>query len=281
METVREISPEPDETTRPRAATEVGQRIAGILDAAEASAEKIRSSARAEAAQILHQAHERAAARMEELTLEPERIRDEAARQADAVRAAADAYAAETRDAADAYSSKVGASADTYSDETHASADDYAEETRRAADETARQLRQDAEADVRKIEEDGRRLQKELADQTRQLVAVRDQAAVRVRAAIGGLRGAADELETETLAAAGIDVGEPEAAARVLTRLFRREAPVNAPSASAVHAAPSPSPSDDLYDRAKELGIRGRSKMNRAELEAAVHAASAADGDDS
>jgi hypothetical protein len=258
--TTEEKEPPAEESASPRASTEVGQRIAAILDAAEASAEKIRGDARTEATEIVRQAHERAATRMEELTREPERIRDEAAQAADATRAAADAYSSETR-----------AAADGYSVETRAAADTYAAQTRAAADADARQLRQDAESDVRKIEEEGRRRQKELADQTRRLAEVRDEAVGKVREAIGGLRGAADTLEHETLPAVGIEPGVP-AETRGLARLLRRDAGPLANGNGAV--ADDVTPADDLYARAKQLGIRGRSKMSRAELEQAVVAAS-------
>src|SRR5919197_1120235 len=65
-------------------ASEIGERIAAIPDAAEGSAERIRAEARAEAAEILHRAHERAAARVAELTHEANedvrRIEDEGRR---------------------------------------------------------------------------------------------------------------------------------------------------------------------------------------------------------
>jgi hypothetical protein len=261
--TTEETQTPAGESAPPRASTEVGQRIAAILDAAEASAEKIRGDARSEATQIVRQAHERAANRMEELTREPERIRDEAARDADATRASAEAYASETRAAADGYST-----------ETRGAADTYAAETRAAADTDAKQLRQDAESDVRKIEDEGRRRQKELADQTRRLAEVRDEAVGKVREAIGGLRGAADTLEHETLPAVGIEPGAAAPEARGLARLLRRDA---APVVNGNGADPDDAtPADDLYAQAKQLGIRGRSKMSRAELEQAVVAASAA-----
>ena len=54
-------------------------------------------------------------------------------------------------------------------------------------------------------------------------------------------------------------------------------APVGSPPADRPHAAgPKPVPArreptrDELYERAKELGIKGRSKMNKAELQRAV-----------
>jgi hypothetical protein len=86
----------------PFAPSEIGERIAAILDAAEASAERIRSDARNEAAQILREAHERAARRALELTAEPERLRDEAARAAVATRSQADADAGRLVSAAQA-----------------------------------------------------------------------------------------------------------------------------------------------------------------------------------
>jgi alanyl-tRNA synthetase len=84
----------------PQATSEVGDRIAAILDAAEASAERIRTQAREEAAEILRHAHAEAATRAEELSREPQRLRDEAAAAAETTRQTAEHHAAELRAAA-------------------------------------------------------------------------------------------------------------------------------------------------------------------------------------
>ena len=241
-----------EHVTTPRAADEIGARITAILDAAEASAEKIRTEARAEAAQIVHQAHERAAARVEELTREPERLRDEAARESDEVRALANAYAEETRSKADVEAADLVA----------------------AAQREAQELRRDANDDVQRNEDEGRRRQDELNAQIRELSGVRDEAIEHIRAAAGGLRSAAERLETQVLPAAGGPAPEPPPA-RGWSKLLRR-GPEASPSNDGSRV-----PSDDLYERAKELGIRGRSKMTRAELEEAVRNTSTANGDGS
>lgn len=242
----------------PLASTEVGQRIAAILDAAEASAEGIRAAARAEAAEIMRQTHERSAVRAVELTREPERLRDEAARASDEVRTEADAYAAQTRSAAKAEAQELVA----------------------AAEREAQSLRQAAQDDVRRIEEEGRRRQQELGLEIRELTQVRGDAIDNIRVAVGGLRGAADRLESQLPA-----TGEPSeadlsqnGAGRGWARLLRRESNGHGPSLHVVDAATAASPSDDLYERAKELGIRGRSKMSKAELEDAVRSASTSNG---
>jgi vacuolar-type H+-ATPase subunit E/Vma4 len=239
---------------------EVGERIAAILNAAEASAEQIRTHARDEAAEILRHAHETAASRVTELTREPERLRDEAQAHAHATRTAADDYAAETRQTA----------------ETHAR--QLVDDAEREADE----LRAAAQAEVRRIEEEGRRRQRELTDQIRALHGVRDDAVGALQAATGGLREAAQRLESQVLPIVDADAEsafERDAGARPWSRLFKRETPPVVLNGDGAHVEDAESPSDDLYERAKELGIRGRSKMSRDELEAAVQQALGAAGD--
>lgn len=239
---------------------EVGERIAAILNAAEASAEQIRTQARAEAAEIVRRAHETAASRMTELTAEPERLRDEARAQADAARAAADDYSAETRAAADAHARSL--------------VDD--------AEREAASVREAAQQEVGRIEEEARRRQRELGEQIRSLGLVRDEAVEAVRGAMSGLRESAQRLESQVLPYVALsEEGAAEReAARGWSRLFRREAPLAAANGHVpVVDDGGESPSDDLYERAKELGIRGRSKMSRDELEAAVQQALGAAGD--
>jgi hypothetical protein len=226
--------------------SEVGERIAAILDAAEEAAERIRTTARDEAAGILRHAHHTAAQRVEELTREPERLRDEAAQAAHRTREEADAYAAETRSDADRAARDAVATA------------------QREADE----LRQAAHDEVRRIEEDGRRRGQEIAAEIKALTDLRDDTARRVQEVVAGLRSAASGLEERVLPF--VDEAAAAAAAErapsgIFSRLRRRE---EAPPVQANGSA-----ADDLYERAKALGIRGRSKMTREELEEAVREA--------
>jgi hypothetical protein len=229
--------------------SEIGDRIAAILNAAEEAAERIRTTARDEAAGILRHAHETAAHRVEELTREPERLRDEAAQAAH-----------RTREEADAYSSDTRSDADRVARETVAQAQAEAEELRRAA-----------HADVREIEEHGRRRQQEIAAEIKELSELRDDTARRVQDAVAGLRGAASTLEERVLPFVDAQAAEAleRPAAGILGRLRRRETP-EAPPVVETNGATA---ADDLYERAKELGIRGRSKMSREELEEAVRQA--------
>ena len=63
---------------RTKAFTEVGERVAGVLRAAEDAAEQIRADARSEAAAVVERAHEDAAARIQELTRAAEQTRADA-----------------------------------------------------------------------------------------------------------------------------------------------------------------------------------------------------------
>jgi hypothetical protein len=216
---------------------EIGERIAAILNAAEASAEQIRAHARDEAAAILHQAHETAAWRIADLTREPERLRDEAAADALATRSAADEYAAEQR---------------------------------HRADQEARELVARAEAEARRVAEESRGREEAAAARIRSLNEVRDDAAAAVLAAVSGLRETAVRVEAEVM-----PFVDPEAldrrGSRSWSRLLRRDQPASSADEDETDAL---APSDDLYQRAKALGIRGRSKMSRNELESAVTQAS-------
>jgi len=105
---------------------------------------------------------------------------------------------------------------------------------------------------------------------------VRNEALANVQAAVAGLRGAADRLEQQTLPVAGlVEQEQPPARSRGFGR--RRHAEVAAPVAGAP-VTDGHSPSDDLYRRAKELGIRGHKKMTKPELEEAVRTAHASPG---
>jgi DNA anti-recombination protein RmuC len=72
----------------------VGDRVAGILRAAEEAAEQIQAEARAEAENLRRRAHEEAEARIEELSLSASRTRDEAEDEARALVTEAERHAA-------------------------------------------------------------------------------------------------------------------------------------------------------------------------------------------
>ena len=224
------------ETGTTVAANEVGDRIAAILDAAESSAERIRATARDEAADIIRHAHAEAANRVAELTREPPRLRDEAARAAD---------------------------------ETRAAAEEHAQKLVADAKREAHELRTSAEDDVRRIETEGRRRADELNEEIRRLSEIRDGAAGDVRAVVDGLRATADRLHEQVLP--HVDAAVADRDAPGWRRLLRRDS--NGPIALGSEASADGSPADDLYQRAQALGIRGRSKMTRRELEEAVQRA--------
>ena len=78
-----------------------------------------------------------------------------------------------------------------------------------------------------------------------------------------------ERLQADVLGLVDPDVASEQRANRPWPSFLRRDgqrpASVNGSAETAVK-----SPSDDLYERAKELRIRGRSKMSRDELEVAV-----------
>jgi hypothetical protein len=139
----RTASPPPD----PRSYADVGAGVAGILEAAEAAAEKIRADARKEASDLIHEAEEAVAARLQALTREAEEKRTHAEEEARDVRLAVEAYATQRRREAD-------------------------EEFRRALDEAGREaanVRQSAEEAVQRATEETRTRAEELRAEVQRL----------------------------------------------------------------------------------------------------------------
>lgn len=205
------------ETTPAEAAgaTEIGSRIAAILDAAESSAERIRSDAQTEAAEILRRAHAEGAARVGELTREPQRLRDEAASDAERTRKAGE----------DQSRAAIG-----------------------KAERDALSIKSAAEAEAHRIDTEGQRRVQELAREAETLVHVREGAARDVREAIRTLRQISDQLELQLLARVGTSAIESVEPNRWRRRLRRDTASVD----RALLAGGTPS--DDMHARAKELG---------------------------
>lgn len=231
---------------------ELGDRIAEVLNTAERAAERIRAEARAEGAEIVREAHERAAARVQELTAEPERLRNEAEQEARRIRTQAEADATLQRRAAE----------------------EHARSTIAEAESRSTAMREAAEEAKRRIEQAGLERQRELNEQIAALEQVREEAIGRVRSAVTGLRSSASDLEG-SLARLGVEPlpenGQPEPPKRSRLRgLFGSSSEGDGIHESAAPAA-APSVRDELYERARELGIRGRSRMTRRELEEAVN----------
>lgn len=150
-------SPVP-ETSVPSGASgyaDIGERVAGVLTAAEAAAEQIRQDAHGEAEEILSAAR----------------------READAVRQDSVAYDTDTRAAVESYASDRRREVDQ---ETH---------KQRAESETqARATRQAAEAMARQIEEEGRQRGQALRDESKSVEE-------RLKKAVVGLRRMTAEIE--------------------------------------------------------------------------------------
>ena len=229
---------------------DVSDRIATLLNDAEATADQIREEAERDAERIVREAEERGRARVEELTGVPERLRAEAEEYSRDTRSAADDYAAETRD----------------------SADEHARLTTAEAQRQADAMRAAAEELVRQIEAAGQARQAELREQTRQLEEGRDQVVAGLSRTLKGLRKTSTQLEQIIVdavptAAAAVEPERPRFGFR-----RRREETVYEALKPAADTMNGTGARDDLYERAKELGVRGRSRMSRDELEAAVEA---------
>jgi cell division septum initiation protein DivIVA len=152
-----DLSGSPDASSRPTSASyaDIGERVAGVLAAAETAANHIREDARGSAEEILSIARE----------------------EADAVRADAAAYDADTRAAVDSYAS-----------DRRREVDQEVEKQLADSEAQARATRQASEAMARQIEEDARRRGQALRDESRSVEE-------RLKKAAQGLRRMTSEIE--------------------------------------------------------------------------------------
>lgn len=137
----------PPEPTGDRTSASVGDRVTGILAAAEDAAQEMRRQAREEADAILHEAETASAARMRELTRDADRLRSEVQDEIRDLRLAVDAYAKRRR----------------------AEAEEYARSLREAAELKFQEAEQAAAGALKRAEEEVRRRHHELLEQTRSL----------------------------------------------------------------------------------------------------------------
>jgi hypothetical protein len=128
----------------------VGERVSGILNAAEAAAEQIRQDARQAAAEIIRQAEAVAAAREHELEVEFDRAR---ARAEDEVR--------DLRLAVESYASRRRADADEEARQRISDAETQARATREAAAQMARELEEGAQQRHQEVRAQTRALEKQ------------------------------------------------------------------------------------------------------------------------
>jgi hypothetical protein len=158
-ETVQHRSAPPD-------VTQVGDRVAAVLRAAEEAAEQIRADAQAAAEQMRRQAEQEAEARLEESRKEAERVRT-----------AADAESESTREAIQLYATNH-----------RREAEEKAARLLSDAEMQARSAREAAEAMVQRIQESARSLEEEVREQER---LVRG----RMQRYLAGLRDVSGQIE--------------------------------------------------------------------------------------
>jgi cell division septum initiation protein DivIVA len=146
--------------------TQVGDRVAAVLRAAEEAAEQIRMDAQAAAEQMTRQAEQEAKARLEE-----------ARKEADRVRTAADAESESTRDAIQLYATNH-----------RREAEEKAARLLSDAEMQARSAREVAEAMVQRIQESARSLEEEVREQERMVRG-------RMQRYLAGLRDVSGQIE--------------------------------------------------------------------------------------
>ena len=146
--------------------TQVGDRVAALLRAAEEAAEQIRMDAQAAAEQMTRQAEQEAKARLEESSKEAERLRTAADAESESTREAMQLYATNHRREAEEKAARLLSDAELQ----------------------ARSAREAAEAMVQRIQESARSLEEEVREQER---LVRG----RMQRYLAGLRDVSGQIE--------------------------------------------------------------------------------------
>jgi cell division septum initiation protein DivIVA len=136
-----DLPPSPTQPAPPAAGfTEIGERVAGVLRAAETAAEQIRTDAQAQADDLLRGAH-----------AEAERVRNQAR-----------TYENDTRDAVDAYATEQRRIAEEQIGAQLSDAEAQARATREAAEEMARRIEEDARLRGQTLREESRAVEERL-----------------------------------------------------------------------------------------------------------------------
>ena len=156
----------PQAVSPARAYTDIGERVAGVLRAAEEAAEQIKADARDEASDLRREAEDEAEARSREAADESEHLRT-----------AAERYATDTRGAVDSYATQHRREAEEEAARTLAEAETQARATREAAEQMAK-----------RIEAEGRTRQQTLFEESRSVEA-------RLQRALAGFRHMTTQLE--------------------------------------------------------------------------------------
>src|ERR671937_1914794 len=159
----------------------VGDRVAGILAAAEEAAAEIRADAQRDADRARAKANQEAEARIQELVRDPQRDRDEAENYARDIRLAVEAYASKHRQQAEEEARGLISEAERRAEALRQAAQEVSDEIEEAALRRQEMLREEA----RKLEERRRTALEGLRD---------------IAASIGDLLSdAGDRREAETL----------------------------------------------------------------------------------
>jgi hypothetical protein len=163
----------PETTSEPRADeaaakpyADIGERVAGVLAAAEQAAAQIKSDAEEQAAALRRRAEEEASARVEQAKQDAEKTRAEAERDVRETREAVDSYASQRRREAEEQSQRMLAEAET----------------------EARAVREAAEQMAARIEDTAKRRQEAVREETRLVEA-------RMQRALEGFRQMTARLE--------------------------------------------------------------------------------------
>jgi hypothetical protein len=138
--------------------TDVGDRVAGVIRAAEELAEQIRSDVHQEAAQIKREAEDARGAAMRELASEQDELRAAAEAHAAEIRRTGETYATEHRREAEAEATKLVGEAETQARAMR----EAAEQMAMRIETTALQRREELEERTRVVETRLRRFQKGL-----------------------------------------------------------------------------------------------------------------------
>ena len=154
-----------DEREPQREHTQVGARVASVLNAAEEAADQIRADARREGVRIIQEAEATAASRIDELTREAEQLRQEAEDYARDIRSAVDSYATQQRREAEEESRRVLAEAEAQARATREASQEMSDQMQDEARRRHEMLQRESKA----LEERRQRVVEGLRDLSAQL----------------------------------------------------------------------------------------------------------------
>jgi F0F1-type ATP synthase membrane subunit b/b' len=154
-----------EQEERRRSHSDLGDRVTGVLEAAEEVAEQIRADARGDAAGIRREAEEAGAAHLREVSGQLDRLRNEAQQYAEDVKQTGESYATQQRREAEAEAARLLSQAEAEARAVRETAEEMAKRIEHAAHERRERI----DNETRGVEARLQRTVAGMRDVTRQL----------------------------------------------------------------------------------------------------------------